>query len=70
MDVSTITYSNPTYTEGNVGIDVIIVHPQHGSIAFTANPNDLVQFGRDLHAKIIADGVSISPYIAPAEPEE
>lgn len=68
IDASTITYSNPTYSDdSNQRIDVVIVHPEHGSIPFTADSNDPVAFGSSLYARIIADGVSISPYVAPSD---
>ncbi len=56
-----IDYKNPVYTEDG-RIDCEIAHPVYGWIPFTADPNDVEEHGREIFAKIVADG-TIAPYL-------
>lgn len=56
---------NPVFTADG-RIDCEIEHPQWGWIPFTADPNDIEQHGRDIHAAALAMGPA--PYVAP-EPD-
>jgi hypothetical protein len=58
---------NPKYNELGT-IDLEIESPLYGWIPFTASPDDVEQFGRDLYAQAIAGAFGpIAPYI-PAPP--
>lgn len=54
---------NPKYTKQGL-IDCEILHPELGWIPFTANPSDVVDYGRDVYQRII-DGEfgEIAPYV-------
>lgn len=41
-------------------IDVEIEHPKYGWIPFTADPNDPVEYGRQIHAEVVKGNVQ--PY--------
>lgn len=57
-------FRNPVYN--SIGtIDVEINHPVYGWIPFTASPDDVEQFGRDIYNEVISAG-NIAPYVAPA----
>ena len=53
-------FRNPQYNDLG-GIDCEIEHPVHGWIPFTADPNDVDERGRIVHAGILASGVEIAP---------
>lgn len=57
---------NPQYNAFGT-IDIEIEHPKFGWIPFTADPNDIEQLGRDLHAQALAGEFgAIAPYVAPS----
>lgn len=53
---------NPIYTADG-RIDCEIEHPIHGWVPFTADPNDVEEHGRLIHADALAMGPA--PYVAP-----
>lgn len=59
-------YRHPAFNRFG-SIDVEIAHADHGWIPFTASPDDDQEFGRALHAEIVAAG-DIAPYVPP-EPQ-
>lgn len=61
-----IEYRNPTYNRLDT-IDVEINHPIYGWIPFTAAPDDVEEFGRDIFAA--ASLGNVGPYVPPPEPE-
>lgn len=61
-------FKNPKYTKAGT-INVELLHPTHGWIPFTANPNDTEAFGRKVHADILASGVAIQAYVPDLEVE-
>jgi hypothetical protein len=65
-------WRNPFYpTPSQTLIDVELNRPDLGRwVPFTANPDDVELFGRELYAIIITSGVTIQPYVPPALPEE
>ena len=47
-------------------IDCEINHPTFGWIPFTASPDDVEEFGREIHARItLGEAGEIAPYVAP-----
>jgi len=64
-----IEYRNPVYAnEDGSAIEVEINHPDYGWILFAATNYDSMQYGVDLHSRIVADG-NIGAYVAPVEEE-
>ena len=64
-----IEYRNPVYAnEDGSCIDVEINHPDYGWIPFNATNYDSMQYGVDLHNRIVAAG-GIGAYVAPVEEE-
>ena len=59
---------NPQHTADG-RIDCEIEHPVHGWIPFTADPNDIEEHGRQIHADILASGAKIAPYEPPPDPD-
>lgn len=69
FNAATIEYRNPVWASpANDLIEVEINHPDHGWILFGATAADCEAHGCDLYARIIADGASISAYVAPVAP--
>jgi len=48
-----IQFRRPKYNSSG-GIDCEILHPDHGWIPFTADENDTVEHGRQIHARLKA----------------
>ncbi len=56
---------NPKYN-GLGTVDMELNHPIYGWIAFTASPDDVEAYGRELYSQVIAgDFGSIEPYVPP-----
>lgn len=56
---------NPTYNAFGT-IDCEINHPKLGWIPFTASPDDVEEFGREIHARILSgEAGQITPYVEP-----
>jgi hypothetical protein len=54
---------NVKYTKSGL-IDMEINHPNHGWVSFTATPDDIEDYGRELYAKALAgDFGDIAPYV-------
>jgi hypothetical protein len=59
---------NPSYNAFGT-IDCEINHPKFGWIPFTASPDDVEEFGREIHTRILSgEAGRIAQYVAP-EPE-
>lgn len=63
-----MNYRNAQYTADG-RIDCEIEHPLFGWIPFTASPYDIESYGRELFARIVADG-NIADYVAPPAPSD
>jgi hypothetical protein len=62
-------YENPVYVkEDQSMIDCILTTTSMGVIPFTASKNDIMDYGRELYAEIIAnsDTIPINPYVPKA----
>ena len=56
---------NPQYNSYGT-VDLEIEHPEYGWISFTASPDDVEEYGRQLYAQAIAGEFGpINPYIPP-----
>jgi hypothetical protein len=53
-------YRNARYNADGT-IDCELNHPRFGWVAFTANPNDVEEFGRAMFEAIVANG-DVAPY--------
>lgn len=65
-----VSASNPKWSsEDHATIDLLLTHPVFGKIWFTANPNDLEAYGRDLFFRSVAGEFGpIATYNAPPAP--
>lgn len=64
MSATNLVYANAERTL----INLVFLHPKHGSIPFTASPNDSEPSGRDLFARAVAGEYGIvAPYAPPVE---
>ena len=65
---------NHIYTENNNNINCEINHPDYGWIPFTASPNDVEKFGRDVYRSIKdlekSGKITINPYVPPLPPSD
>lgn len=66
MTTTCYSYRNPIYNSFG-SIDCEVEHPVYGWIPFTACAEDCEEQGRNLYAKIMADG-DIAPYVPDSEP--
>ena len=56
-----MNYRNAVYiADGRIYCE--IEHPEYGWIPFTADPNDVAEHGREIFARIVAEG-SAAPYV-------
>ena len=53
----------------NGTIDCEIDHPDHGWIPFTASPDDVEIYGREIHAALVEAG-NVSAYVPPSQSEQ
>lgn len=43
----------PKKYDDHISIDVVIEHPIYGDVPFTASPDDVMDYGREIHAKAV-----------------
>jgi hypothetical protein len=66
MSLTWLGYENPVYaSEDQSLIDCMLTSTSLGVIYFTADKNDVIDYGRALYAEIIAnsDTIPIGPYV-------
>lgn len=68
--MATIKIRNPIYSApDNSTIDCEIEHPEYGWIPFTASPDDVEAYGRQLYAEAVAGQFgSVAEYVPPPPP--
>ena len=65
MNAASIEIRNPV-RNAHGGIDCEINHPEFGWIPFTASPDDDIQFGREMFARLSRD--TVADYVPPPPP--
>lgn len=63
-----MAWRNPKYN-ADATIECEVEHPMYSWIPFTANPDDVEEHGRHIHAEILASGQYIVPYVPPTPAE-